>query len=407
MNLSEQLKNALNPNFLKIIELSGKNADLYGVNAYIIGGVVRDLLLKEPIYDIDIVIEGNAIDFCNFLQENKICQIIRTAKNFGTTKIKFNTIDDFIIDFASTRTEIYPKAGHLPVIEKIGCSLKEDILRRDFSVNSLAININSSKFGELIDYTGGLEDIEKKELKILHEKSFIDDPTRIIRGLRFCHKLGFKLEKNTQRLQNEYLSKFDNNDICYERIKQVIKLAFNLNSAELFDDFIEKNIYKLLCQKTRQIKGQTLFKIINKNKKYVSNENIWLIYLSAILTPNDLSKFNLSAKETLIIESIDEYLKISPKLCSNFDIYNFFKNKPLEATITCCLFDKKTKAQKFLNELINIKPILTGKDLLSMGFSTGQIIGEILLFIIKEKLDGKLQTKEEEINFAMQFLNIK
>lgn len=401
MNLSEKLKNFLNNDFLTAIDEIGKSADAFGVNAYIIGGAVRDLILNKPIYDIDIVIEGNAIAFCHFMQDNKICKIKKEAQEFCTAKTVFN--NKLELDFASTRTEKYPKSGHLPVLEAIGCPLKEDILRRDFSANAIALKINNSNFGELIDYTNGLQDIEKKELKILHDKSFLDDPTRIIRGLRFCHKLGFKLEQKTLKLQKDYLKDFNDNDICYERIKQVTKLAFNLNSSELIEDFIKSDISKLLSNNLRKINAKSLHDAINANIKHIENKNIWLIYFAALIDKQNAEKFNLSAKEMKIIESLEIFLNEKETPQNNFEIYNMFKNEPIESIIAYCIFDENNNAQKYLTELKDIKPTLSGKDLLNMGFSTGNIIGKILNKLLEEKLNNNLQTKENEIAFVKKY----
>lgn len=401
MNLSEKLKNFLNNDFLTAIDEIGKNADAFGVNAYIIGGAVRDLILNKPIYDIDIVIEGNAIEFCNFMQDNKICKIKKEAQEFCTAKTVFN--NKLELDFASTRTEKYPKSGHLPVLEAIGCPLKEDILRRDFSANAIALKINNSNFGELIDYTNGLQDIEKKELKILHDKSFLDDPTRIIRGLRFCHKLGFKLEQKTLKLQKDYLKDFNDNDICYERIKQVTKLAFNLNSSELIEDFIKSDISKLLSNNLRKINAKSLHDAINANIKHIENKNIWLIYFAALIDKQNAEKFNLSAKEMKIIESLENFLNEKETPQNNFEIYNMFKNEPIESIIAYCIFDENNNAQKYLTVLKDIKPTLRGKDLLNMGFSAGNIIGKILNKLLEEKLNNNLQTKENEIAFVKKY----
>lgn len=401
MNLSEKLKNFLNNDFLTAIDEIGKSADAFGVNAYIIGGAVRDLILNKPIYDIDIVIEGNAIAFCHFMQDNKICKIKKEAQEFCTAKTVFN--NKLELDFASTRTEKYPKSGHLPVLEAIGCPLKEDILRRDFSANAIALKINNSNFGELIDYTNGLQDIEKKELKILHDKSFLDDPTRIIRGLRFCHKLGFKLEQKTLKLQKDYLKDFNDNDICYERIKQVTKLAFNLNSSELIEDFIKSDISKLLSNNLRKINAKSLHDAINANIKHIENKNIWLIYFAALIDKQNAEKFNLSAKEMKIIESLENFLNEKETPQNNFEIYNMFKNEPIESIIAYCIFDENNNAQKYLTELKDIKPTLSGKDLLNMGFSAGNIIGKILNKLLEEKLNNNLQTKENEIAFVKKY----
>ena len=118
---------------------------------FFIGGIVRDELLGKTPFDIDITYVGNAIEYCS-----KFGKVIQENPDFGTVRVK---IDDKEVDFASTRSESYPHKGHLPVIEKIGCSLKEDVMRRDFTVNALA---KSTLTGEIIDYTGGLEDIKNK-----------------------------------------------------------------------------------------------------------------------------------------------------------------------------------------------------------------------------------------------------
>ena len=147
-----------------------------------------------------------------------------------------------IIDFASTRSESYPKKGHLPVVEKIGCSLKEDVLRRDFTINALAKSVTT---GEIVDYTGGLEDLKNKKLRVLHDGSFIDDPTRIIRGLKFSIRFGFDLEEHTKQLQDEYLANI-NYDMSYKRVKKELMETFNLNSQFAFNKFINEKIYKLV-----------------------------------------------------------------------------------------------------------------------------------------------------------------
>ena len=404
MNLSRELRKSLNNDFFSIITLIGINADLYGVNAYIIGGVVRDLILRKPIYDIDIVIEGDAIAFCSFMEERSVGDVSRRAEDFGTAKFKFKEFLDYEIDFASTRTERYPKSGHLPVVDKIACSLKEDILRRDFRVNALAIKINEKAFGELIDYTDGIEDIETKELKILHDESFVDDPTRIIRGLRFVHKLGFSLEEKTKILQQKYLKDFDTEDICYERIKQVIKLAFNLNSSELMVDFIKNDVYKLLCSKPRAFDVSKLNNVILDNLAIISKESIWLIYLASLISFQEAEKLNLTNKEKQIIKSVERLLAQNIDINSNFEVYNLFKNEPLEAVVAYSAFDKNNIVQKYLLILKDIKPILNGNDLINLGVPKGKLIGDILNKILEEKLNGRLNSCEEEVNFVKTFI---
>ena len=193
-------------------------------NLYYIGGIVRDEILGLNSFDIDITYVGNAIEYCS-----KFGEVIQKNPDFGTVRVNVN---GKIVDFASTRSESYPKKGHLPVVEKIGCSLKEDVLRRDFTINALAKNVST---GEIIDYTGGLEDLRNKKLRVLHDESFIDDPTRIIRGLKFSVRFGFDLEEHTKKLQDEYLADI-NYDMSYKRLKKELIETFNLNSQKAFEN---------------------------------------------------------------------------------------------------------------------------------------------------------------------------
>ena len=233
---------------------------------YYVGGVVRDEILKVSSFDTDFCYEGNAIKFA---EENGL-NVIKTNPDFGTVRVIYENKE---IDIASTRTETYPRKGHLPKVGNIGCSLKEDLIRRDFTVNAMAKRTTD---GEFVDYFGGLEDIKNKKLRVLHDKSFEDDPTRIIRGLKFSVRFGFELSDETMDLQNKYLSNI-NYDMSYHRIRKELFETFNLNKPEVFDKFIEQGIYKLLGKNVAapKINGADIYNAI----KDVQTEHVWLLYL--------------------------------------------------------------------------------------------------------------------------------
>lgn len=233
---------------------------------YYVGGVVRDEILNVSSFDTDFCYEGNAIKFA---EENGL-NVIKTNPDFGTVRVIYENKE---IDIASTRTETYPRKGHLPKVGNIGCSLKEDLIRRDFTVNAMAKRTTD---GEFVDYFGGLEDIKNKKLRVLHDKSFEDDPTRIIRGLKFSVRFGFKLSDETMDLQNKYLSNI-NYDMSYHRIRKELFETFNLNKPEVFDKFIEQGIYKLLGKNVAapKINGADIYNAI----KDVQTGHVWLLYL--------------------------------------------------------------------------------------------------------------------------------
>lgn len=278
-------------------------------NLYYVGGCVRDEIIGVPSYDIDLCYEGNAIKFAENLN------VIKTNTAFGTVRIDY---DGQIVDIASTREECYPKPGHLPEVTNIGCPLEKDLLRRDFTINAIAKNTVS---GEYSDFLGGLDDIKQKTLRVLHKNSFKDDPTRIIRGLKFSVRFGFDMEKETLNLQNEYLQNI-NYDMSYHRIKKELTETFNLNIGAAFDKFKNQGIYKLLGknQEVPEIEGSVIEQGVNRGINRGVNKGVnkgispgvaefpvWIVYMSFF----DLSALPLTRAEKRILEC-SEKLKTQP-----------------------------------------------------------------------------------------------
>ena len=356
-------------------------------NLYYIGGIVRDEILGKENFDTDLTYVGNAIEFSKTIPD---AEILRINEPFGTVRIK---LDGEKIDIASTRNETYPQKGHLPVVENIGCSLKEDVLRRDFTINALA---KSTLTGEIIDYTGGLKDIRNKQLRILYDKSFIDDPSRIIRGLKFSIRLGFDIEPHTKKLQEEYLKNV-NYDMSLKRIKKELEETFNLNSQIAFDRFISENIYKLLTNKNFKNPNIDFENLINKFKP----KNIWIIYAGLI---PDIEKLPLTKTEKSVIQDF-KTLKLK-KYDTDFEIYKNFSEAKIESVIMFAAINYNA-VTKYLNELKNIKIHITGSDIQKLGIKPSAKYQQCFDFIIKEKIMNPKLTKHEEFQLVKKFFKIK
>ena len=173
----------------------GRLADEMGFHAHLVGGFVRDLLLRNENFDIDVVIEGEGIRFATELAR-RFGARVRTHKEFGTAKLLFP--DGFKVDVATARLEYYKAPAALPVVEH--GSLKLDLYRRDFTINTLAISLNGNTFGELVDFFGAQRDIKEKSIRVLHSLSFVEDPTRVFRAVRFERRFGFQIGKFTLNL---------------------------------------------------------------------------------------------------------------------------------------------------------------------------------------------------------------
>jgi poly(A) polymerase/tRNA nucleotidyltransferase (CCA-adding enzyme) len=355
-------------------------------NLFFIGGIVRDELLGKQSFDIDLTYQGDAIEFAKTIDN---AEIIQVNEPFGTVRIKLNNKE---IDIASTRSEIYPQKGHLPEVNNIGCSLKDDILRRDFTINALA---KSTLTNEIIDYTNGLDDLKNKTLRVLHDNSFIDDPTRIIRGLKFSIRFGFKLDEHTKELQDYYLQNI-NYDMSFKRLKKELIEPFNLNSTEAFKRFVEQDMYKLIAPQNFELPNVNLEQLINK----YNPENIWIIYIG--LLP-EISNLPLTKIENNIVE---DYKKLcQTTLNSNFEIYKTFENINLESILMYATQNYDTVIH-YLENLRDIKLEITGKDLQDLSINPSPKFQECFDYVLAQKLENPELDKAQEIQLAKNFFNL-
>lgn len=394
-NIAQKIKTSLPTTVSQALESIKINKGDF--RCYLVGGIVRDLLLGREIFDVDITVEGDAIELAEFLEIKTSAKILQTQPELRTAKIRFkNGVE---IDFASTRTEAYPKKGHLPVLVKTGCGLMEDALRRDFTINAMAASLNSENFGEIIDNTGGLEDLEKKQLRILHKGSFIDDPTRIIRGLKFAVRFGFELESETLKLQEEYLNN-PNPDISYSRLKSELIQAFSLPFPQVWDKFISQKIFRLINPDfDKKIDSKNAIALIER----FSPENRWLVWFAPVFAGSAaLELMNFTKIEKKIITDLEKAAKKAPP-CTNIEVYKFFNAMEKEAVIAYYLLTNNASAIRFLDEMAEIKPQITGEDIQKAGMPPGGVYAEIFDLILEEKLSGNLATREDELEF-LKFL---
>ncbi len=365
----KKIKEKFSEEILSLINTLNCCAKNFGVRLFFVGGLVRDILMDKNIADIDILVEGNAIKFVDSIEG---AEVISYHPDFGTVKATINGID---IDFASTRSEIYPNSGCLPSVEKIACPIEEDIKRRDFTVNSILINLENF---EIIDFLGGVEDIKAKKLKILHNKSFIDDPTRILRGLDFSLRFDFKLDEETKSLQEEFLnSKIDREFLSFSRVDLTL-LKLLENNILTYEHIINNKLYKIF----RDTKPEIDFGSINSASFLFDVNLAELAYLALRFEiPNiEYDKNNI------------------------LNMFKTFKNADNE---DLALYFAKVKDENlilYLNELKNIKNIVNGEDLISLGFKQGKIIGEILDDLLSYKLQNRIKNmqKEEEISWIRE-----
>jgi len=417
-NLKKELEKVVTENTIKVLYLCSEAAEKLSLRLFLIGGAVRDIITGKDNFDTDITVQGNAIEFAHLLEQNypNICKIKEIHESFGTVKVVFALSNEEIeLDIASTRKESYPYPGSLPKVDEIGCDLYYDVKRRDFSINSMALSLNKENFGVLTDYLGGYDDIQQKKIRVLHEKSFVDDPTRIIRALKFRVRFGYELEENTKNLQENCLESgmFDN--FCGERIKSELKQTFNLNKADAMEIFIRENIYRLADKdiKISEILSKSCESTILKYFEYINPDFIWLIYLGVLLSDfskekiaHITQKLYLSGMETNILMEAKTLLEKTDCGLTNFEVYEFFEGFMPESILICLIKkpELKEKVDLYLKELKNIKIHTTGETLINLGLKPGPAFGEILRKLLKARINGEIFSEEEEKEFLKKIL---
>lgn len=414
-NLASSLRDKFPQEVYNILKISGEIAEELGYSAYLVGGCVRDLLRGEENLDIDIVIEGDGISFARLLGE-KIQAKVRTHHKFGTAQVFTNSLK---FDIATARTEYYESPAALPKVET--SSIKKDLYRRDFTINTLAIKLNPKDFGLLIDFFGGQRDLREKTIRVLHNLSFIEDPTRAFRAVRFSERFGFKISKHTENL-----------------IKSAIEMNLfdKLSGSRLYEElllsFKETDSIKTL----KRLSDYGLLKVINPNLIFTEElENIFksvqetlswfnllfleekidkgLIYMLALLSKLKdedikaiMERLAPSPKvKEFIIDGIKKARDLIQKIPVNDIVtsYKILKNVKLEVILFAMSLTKERQKKKvfanYLTELRNIKTILKGDDLKKMGIEPGPIYSKLLQELLDEKIKGNLKTREEEESF--------
>lgn len=265
----------------------GKICQYLGFQSYIAGGFVRDLILGIDSTDIDIVVVGDAIKVAKlFCQEYN--GEIKVFEKFQTATVE--TSDNFKIDFVSARQEFYERPGALPQVT-LG-TIKDDLKRRDFTINSMAISLNSEDFGEIIDYFNGQKDLQNRQIRVLYNISFIDDPTRIFRAIRFEQRLGFDIEENTTRYIEEAINNGVFENISFERITR--ELLFSLKEASrgsIINRFYELGIFNILYPQL-SIDKDTIDRL-KKVSQTSSDEDIVLISLLILFENTNIEDLKL------------------------------------------------------------------------------------------------------------------
>jgi tRNA nucleotidyltransferase (CCA-adding enzyme) len=423
-NVLKFMKERLSPRILDMLQVIGEKAYQLGCNAYVVGGFVRDLFLYRTNEDLDIVIEGDGIAFAKKYAKFVNARI-HSYEKFGTAVIIFP--DGFKIDVASARMEYYKFPAALPTVEM--SSIKLDLFRRDFTVNTLAIQLKPDKFGLLIDFFSAQKDIKEKSIRVLHNLSFVEDPTRVFRAIRFEQRFGFSIGKLTSGLienavKMNFFKRLSGRRVFAE-LRQILEEKNPLDAIKRLDE------YNLLSVVHPSIElNNQMISLFNSVKKVLSWHDLlfleepymrWAVYFLALTRHCDKEtadeiciRIELAPRYKTILykerfEADRSMLWMERDLpTKNSTIFKHLAVFRIELILYMMAATKhetvKRSISNYVTRLRYIDTSVTGKDLKKMGLEPGPIYREILQAVLDAKLDGQLKTRNDELDFVKAYV---
>lgn len=410
----------LAPGVVQMLRDLGQAGEDLALAVYAVGGFVRDLLLGIENCDIDVTVEGDGILFATTFAAKFGCRVKSHVK-FGTAVIVFP--DGAKIDVASTRLEYYASPGALPTVER--SSLKMDLYRRDFTINTLAIRLNSPDFGVLIDYFGAQRDLQERILRVLHNLSFVEDPTRVFRAIRFEQRLDFHIAKHTENLiknavKMNFLDKLGGKRLLAE----LVHILTENDPLRAVDRLASLGLLRFIhpdLQLTKQVRRNmeesvrivSWFELLFLDRRYEK----WAVYFLTLTGMLSIDEFMATCNRLAVNEHYREKLFESRRQAGAIleimqrkvargstvqrsDIYFWLKALPVELHLSMMASTTSADVKKFISlyitQLQNVRSILNGKDLQRLGVPAGPRIRELLDILLTARLNNEVQSREDE-----------
>ncbi|MGD9028223.1 MAG: CBS domain-containing protein [Anaerolineae bacterium] len=426
LKMAARVERALSDPVLALVHHISRTAHELGYVPYFVGGLVRDLLLGQPIVDVDMVIEGDADALAHELARRLDGRVI-AHRRFGTAKwilseLVWTNVTDGVppeyalppsIDFVTARTEFYTHPTALPQVAQ--SSIKQDLHRRDFTINTLAIRLDPDHWGELLDFYGGEADLEQGVIRVLHSLSFIDDPTRILRAARLESRLGFHLDPRSEQLIADALPLLKR--VSGDRIRHELELIFREDEPELalcrLDALsaLSRIHPDVRCNHWLKARYRTLREDLDPEVWGLNSEDVVFAHLALLayqLEEADLRVLSQRLKlrrddeeDLLLVRDLRRRLPELAGLNPPSAVYRLLRPYPARVlAVNWVAREQEAVRQRLFSYQVKgrfVEPELTGDDLKAVGLEPGPLFGELLNALRDARLNGEVATRQDEM----------
>ncbi len=415
---------------LSLLRALGNLADEAGVSLYLVGGFVRDLLLKRENLDLDLTVEGDGIAFAR-LVANRYGAGLVVFERFATARLTFP--DGLKMDLATTRRESYAQPAVLPMVQP--ASIKEDLSRRDFTINAMAVQLNPRQFGRLLDPDGGQRDLHARTIRVLQAGSFQDDPTRIFRAIRFEQRFGFRLERTTSHLLTQAASTNLIQRLSGPRLQnEILLLLAERDPVRAIARMVQLKLLRFLHRRLRYTKN------VRQVVTAVPKALVWwvrrfpaseidrpIVYLMALLSESSpavaagvIRRLALSREQAKnvgvaghrtdrVLNGLTDKETIRPS-----QAYRLLTDLSDEVLVLLLATQQRARQGAWLSRLKRhlvayvknkaVKTALTGRDLQAMGLQPGPQYKILLGELLDARIDGRITTEVEERTLVHRLL---
>ncbi len=380
-----------------------------GLSLYLAGGPVRDLLLEKPVKDLDLVVEGDAQALASTIAARLEGRLVSRSQ-FGTATVRLGKQS---LDLVTARRETYPRPGALPQVTP--SSIEDDLARRDFTINAMALPLTGPAKGGLLDPHGGRADLSAGVVRVLHEASFVDDPTRILRAIRYEQRLGYRLDEATERRLVEALDAGAMDTLSGDRLRK--ELAAALREAEPHRALRRCAELGVLTAIHPAMGDDSAVAALARSGGSFSP----LDYLAALCFSSSKERvmslaYRLRMPFTwkrVVEDTAAVMLDVVPDIAGGPDYTRSALCRALEPYAPEALRINAIMAgdtavgrslSSYLDDMRYVKPMLKGGDLVSLGFPQGPLVGDALRELKSARLDGLVTTRDDEIKTARGYL---